>query len=434
LRDIDKEWNGWDEYKATKYMFENYVGQTSGMAKTNPGWDTGSYNQFWSPKMTHNPQIEILDYVVKQKLFNFYLVMGCVPLRHDHGLSEEISKNNPWKKPVTVYGYDNTVALAGDLFEAETTCTKSHNWGQVASSSASNMAFHSRKASITAPLPRNKDNTGQTYNVSKTYISFIIGDGDNVGMLVGSRRDWMEQRTAKCKNGEGCFPLLWSMSPALPYMGPDMLTWFNNKLLENGNDFFVLPPSGHTYSYPGEMKDPDLAEFVRLTEEDAKIQGTSSSVVWEWMGTWGNAVKNYFPRYSKNNILKAGYAVNVPFMAGTLVDWKYNTFTILGADNGSGFVLFRPSEWRGTSGSRIPGEKDTLMSVADKAKQINSYKKGSVTHIYLTSDGGANLQTLYDLVAKFDEHIEIVSDNTLAEMARSQAAAIDAQRAVEVVV
>ena len=43
-----------------------------------------------------------------------------------------------------MYGYDNTVSLAGSIYEAETKCTSTHNWGQVASDTASYMAFYSR--------------------------------------------------------------------------------------------------------------------------------------------------------------------------------------------------------------------------------------------------------------------------------------------------
>ena len=62
----------------------------------------------------------------------------------EHTLTETMAANNPWPKPVTVYGYDNTVSLAGSIYEAETKCTSTHNWGQVASDTASNMALYSR--------------------------------------------------------------------------------------------------------------------------------------------------------------------------------------------------------------------------------------------------------------------------------------------------
>ena len=61
-----------------------------------------------------------------------------------HTLTETLAANNPWPKPVTVCGYDNTVSFAGSIYEAETKCTSTHNWGQVASDTVGNMAFYSR--------------------------------------------------------------------------------------------------------------------------------------------------------------------------------------------------------------------------------------------------------------------------------------------------
>jgi len=116
LRDIQTEWHGWSELKATQYMYENYVNQTSGMSKTNPGWDTSGVKPFMSPKIIANPAINLFDYIVKRRLFNYFLLLGCVPLMEEHRLTEKIAKNNPWEKPVAVYGYDNTMVIAGGTF------------------------------------------------------------------------------------------------------------------------------------------------------------------------------------------------------------------------------------------------------------------------------------------------------------------------------
>lgn len=51
------------------------------------------------------------------------------------------------------------------------------------------------------------------------------------------------------------------------------------------------------------------------------------------------------------------------------------------------------------------------------AAEINGYKKGSVGHLYLTSDGGFTIQNLYDMVALLDDHVEVVNFNTLSQMA-----------------
>ena len=53
--------------------------------------------------------------------------------------------------------------------------------GQIASEGVTNLGFFSRTAPITQPLLQNADpaSTG-SFNKSKTYVAFIIGDGDNV--------------------------------------------------------------------------------------------------------------------------------------------------------------------------------------------------------------------------------------------------------------
>ena len=43
-----------------------------------------------------------------------------------------------------MYDYDNTVSLAGSIYKAVTKCTSTHNWGQVASDTACNIALYSR--------------------------------------------------------------------------------------------------------------------------------------------------------------------------------------------------------------------------------------------------------------------------------------------------
>ena len=57
------------------------------------------------------------------------------------------------------------------------------------------------------------------------------------------------------------------------------------------------------------------------------------------------------------------------------------------------------------------------------AKEINAYPKGTVTAIYLTSDGGGNLQDIDALVQILEEHVQVVGDD-IGEMAL---AAADAQ-------
>ncbi len=71
------------------------------------------------------------------------------------------------------------------------------------------------------------------------------------------------------------------MSPHLTRAAPDLLRAFHNQTLETGADAFVLPPSGHLYSYPGMMEARDQAAYVAATEADAMLLNTSGTVEWE---------------------------------------------------------------------------------------------------------------------------------------------------------
>lgn len=101
----------------------------------------------------------------------------------------------------------------------------------------------------------------------------------------------MAQRCKADPSSKGCFPLLWSMSPQLLHLAPDWLRWYYDRAHESGHDYFVLPPSGDLYSYPGQMQPTDQAQFVANTERDCLLMNTSATVEWEWQGTWEQAVK-----------------------------------------------------------------------------------------------------------------------------------------------
>lgn len=137
--------------------------------------------------------------------------------------------------------YDDTFALAGDIYEAETSCNKYHNMGQVASSGCNNLAYYSRENPPDTPLQQNPDRpVVAQYNNSKTYVALVVGDGDNINFMKGSRRGWMQDRVTRATgcgigsayrhNRTRCFPLLWSISPQLLHLAPAMLRSARAKL------------------------------------------------------------------------------------------------------------------------------------------------------------------------------------------------------------
>jgi len=128
--------------------------------------------------------------------------------------------------------------------------------------------------------------------------------------------------------------------------------------------------------------------FVANTERDAIALATSVTTSWEVAGNWEHALSEFFPRFAEHEIVTAAVGVNVPYMVPVLA-FGEKFFKVL-EDNkhGSGnhSVVFRPNEWRGTSGS----DRQNL-NVTAFAAEINNYPKGTVSPIYLTSDGGVRM-------------------------------------------
>ena len=95
--------------------------------------------------------------------------------------------------------------------------------GQIASDNVNNLAYWSRKPRVAEPLPHNPPApapaaAAEAFNSSQIYVAFLVGDGDNVAYLKSSRREWISNRLAMCKqrspaDGKCAYPLLWTMSP-----------------------------------------------------------------------------------------------------------------------------------------------------------------------------------------------------------------------------
>ena len=422
-------WAGFAALDATRFMYATFARNTTGLAKMNPGWDVHGFPL--DPPLTGLPDLSLADFIVKQSLFNFFLLWGCVNGTAEHALMEEMGREGPWRRPMAVFGYDDTLPVAGDIFEAETTCTSARDMGQVATVGVNNLAYFSRAPPITAPIAQNPA-PPRAFNASKTYLALVVGDGDNIAFVKSSRWTWMEQRLAACAAGGGaCFPLSWTISPHLLYAAPAMLRRFVNASLVTRADYFVLPPSGCLYAYPSLMSPANQAAFVAATEADATLLNASASVAWEFVGTWAAAIADYFPRYAVRGVVRALFATNVPYLAPVVDFSPGEYYKVLRDGAGGATVLFRPSEWRGTSGSANPVEHPFLLSAAEMALLINALPAGTATHIYMTSDGGAVLQDFFDLVALLGDHVEVVDAGTLAAMAlAADAAAADAPAAV----
>ena len=176
------------------------------------------------------------------------------------------------------------------------------------------------------------------------------------------------------------------------------------------------------------MQDDSVRKsYVESTQEDCNLLSATGSVHWEWFYGWTSAFNNYFPEYSipadsdndSNYCVRSFFATNVPYnFYPNPIEWPLTEhFRVVEGD----VIVFKPREWRGTNadGAPIFGENNYLTE-AEMAAEINGYKKGTVSHLYLTSDGGMNLATLYKMVAMLDDHVKVVNHEELTEMARQK--------------
>ena len=131
------------ELQATQFVFDTYGHLTTGVAMMNPGWRQPDDLHPLDHELVRDPSVGLADYIIKERVFNFFLWSGCVPRTDDHALMTRMmtDPNMSWKKPVEVFGYNDAVHFFGSIFEAETNCIAEHNMGQVASSGINNFSF-----------------------------------------------------------------------------------------------------------------------------------------------------------------------------------------------------------------------------------------------------------------------------------------------------
>ena len=405
---------------ATRYVFDRFGAQTTGLAMLNPGYDIMAADQS-NPPITRDMGASLVDFVFSQRLFTLFLVNGCTEGSPERELLSSIVNAGRWPAPLGVYGYNSSWLVAGGfLHEAQTRCLDSRNMGAIASE-ANNLSFFSTRSSPITESNVVSQNALEdvTYDPTRTYVAFVVGDGDNIAYELSTRRDWFRQRITACQSpGAQCPPLTWTVSPHLTRLAPDVLRWYYDQSHRTAHDYFALPPSGHLYAYPSSLAESVQDRFVAATEEDACVLGINGTVHWDWAGTWRDAEGYFLPKYARRDgPIRGVFPVNVPYLLPTFTWWPSDQFfeVLTGADGGR-LALFRPREWRGVS-----NDADIhLLSPRRMADELNGYPRGTVTWVYLTSDGGLTLENSFMALASMvDSHVRLVSTDTAARLALS---------------
>ena len=115
------------------------------------------------------------------------------------------------------------------------------------------------------------------------------------------------------------------------------------------------------------------------------------------------------------NSIQGLFPVNVPYMFDMFTWWPANWFykVLVGADGGEA-VVFKPREWRGVNKDSDP----FYISPQKMAAEIGGHPKGTVTWVYMTSDGGLSLENSFmALVKLLPPHVQIVGADTATKLA-----------------
>lgn len=367
--------------------------------------------------MAEDMQVALIDFVFARRLFVVFLVNGCTLDHPERALLSKIVNESPWEKPVGVYGYNDSWLAGGYLWEAQTRCLDSANMGAIPTRTSNLSFFDSRGPAITSPdelplIPPQEI----TYDSAKTYVAFVVGDGDNVRYIMSTRKEWLEQRLDRCRDAEPkCPPLSWSISPHLPEIAPDVLRWYYGAAQSTGADYFVLPPSGYQYAYPTSLNREDQARFVAGTEAAGRILGTRSVVHWEWYDSWRSATTTMLPRYArKDGQIRGIFSMNVPYLFEAFPGWPATQMnTVLAGEDGGRLAVFRPQSWRG-----VDDRDEFHQTPQAMADRLGALPRGTVSWMYMTSDGGLSLENSYfALLPLLPAHVELISADAAADLA-----------------
>ena len=64
----------------------------------NPGWQQPDDLHPLEPALTRDPDVGLTDLIVKNKIFNFFLYLGCVPLTEEHDLMSRMMTDEEYKQ------------------------------------------------------------------------------------------------------------------------------------------------------------------------------------------------------------------------------------------------------------------------------------------------------------------------------------------------
>ena len=384
---------------ATQYVFDNYIKQTTGLAMLNPGYEQPAPDPS-NPPMTADMQPSLVDFVFSQKLFVVYLNNGCVDGNPENEVLSSIVNSGQWATPLGVYGYNGSWNVeGGDLYEAQTAA-----WipqlGAIASRRESLLLLHARGS----------DYRIEHRHAERARVDFLRSWHDVRRVHRGGRRQHRVpddhaarlvsravDRLPVCRRRVRAAHVEHLAAPRRARTRPARLVLRAEPPDREG--LFRAAAQRPPVRLPVVAGGGDQDRFVAETQEDACILDVTGTVHWDWFGTWHVAEDHFLPKYgTAGGSVRGVFPVNVPYSFPTFTWWPDNQFfeVLKGAD-GSKLALFRPREWRGVTDDTDP----TLLSPQVMASGIGGYPKGTITGIYMTSDGGLTLENAFTPSPRF---------------------------------
>lgn len=162
-------------------------------------------------------------------------------------LLDSLTAGNPGQ-PIPVFGWDDKDPVWPEFNFVNSVCKRGDF--VVASDYSSNLSLYSSLKTLPKSVPED-DSDQLVYDDSKTYVTFIVSDGDNLQLLTNNINSVVYYGSPF----RGAFPIGWSISPAMYYLQPDVWNFYIDNATPN--DEFVLGPSTIGYVMGGVTQQAD---------------------------------------------------------------------------------------------------------------------------------------------------------------------------------
>ncbi len=203
------------------------------------------------------------DWAVAERGFVFDLDPATEP-----GLLDRVLEQFP--RGTGVYGYlffdtpqfQATGFLVNEALGVAALTERGH-W-LIPTTDATNMTVHALSAQ--RPRKASWDDSPRTPDPTKTYVSFVISDGDALGYDITLARSMHFDDL-----GNDSIPIGVSTSPLLATHAPAIWNWYLDHLPDNAA--LVAGPSGSGYMFPSYASPADRARFLERSRRDLDATG-----------------------------------------------------------------------------------------------------------------------------------------------------------------